>query len=330
MIAHAANTTWPVAVRRIAETVSATLPLFALLFVPVLFGLRSLYPWARADEYSGELREILEHRRPFMNPTFFAVRAFAYLAFWSVLAWLLRHYSIAMERGADPQRCGRVLRRLSYAGLPLASITAGISAYEWLMSLSAEFASTMFSALWIALCLLAGVACTIIAVDLAQRGDRVPLAGPSHAYALGRLLFAFLIFFGYTAFFQYLLVWMANRPSEAAWYVERSRAPYGAIAWFLIGGEFLLPFLALLSYRLKRSFRALVPVALWCSAALYMHLNWIVTPSSTQPGPSWLDPVALIAVLSLAAGFAGLVQRGVELAPISDPRYPAALRYESH
>lgn len=330
MMTQAANATWPVAIRRLPESAASALPLLALLFVPVLLGLRWLYPWADPDAYSEQIRGVLEHRRPFMNPTFFSLRGLAFLVIWSGFAWSLRHYSLAMDRGADPELCARRLRRLSYAGLPITGLTVGFSAYDWFMSLSPEFASTMFSAMWIGACLLAGTASTVILVGLAQRGEVAPIAGPSHAYALGRLLFAFLIFFGYTAFFQFLLVWMANRPIEAEWYLERSQGPYRWIVFFLLAGEFGLPFFALLSWRLKRSLNALGPVAVWCLAALYVHINWWITPSSREPGLNWLDPVALVGVLCVCAGFVCLIQRGKQLAPVSDPRYPAALRYESH
>jgi hypothetical protein len=330
MIAHAANATWPVAVRRLPEAAAFAMPALALLFVPILFGLHALYPWARPETYAEPIRALLEHRRPVLNPTGFTIRAFAYLGVWSALAWGLRHYSLAMDQGADAERCGRTLRRWSYAGLPVASLTAGFAAYEWFMSLSIEFASTMFSALWIAMCLHAGVACTVLLVEVAQRGTGEPLAGPSHVSALGRLLFAFLIFLGYTAFFQYLLVWMGNRPSEAEWYLQRAHGPYRSIATFLIFGEFALPFLLLLSYRLKRNLRVLSAVAVWCLGALYVHINWLITPSARAPGLSWLDPVALVAVLGLSSGIASYLQSGRQLAPIADPKYPAALRYESH
>ena len=136
MISHAANATWPVAVRRVPEAIGASMPLLALLFVPVLLGLRTLYPWAHPQDFDGPIRDMLEHRRVYMNPTWFVVRAIAYLAFWSLLGVLLREWSVAMDRGKDPERCSRRLRRLSYAGLPLLGLTAGYAAYEWFMSLS--------------------------------------------------------------------------------------------------------------------------------------------------------------------------------------------------
>lgn len=328
MISHAANATWPVAVRRIPEAVAAAMPVVALLFVPVLFGLRALYPWARLEDFTGSTREILEHRRAYMNPTAFSLRAICYLAWWSCLCLLLHRWSVAMERGADSERCSRKLRRLSYVGLPLGALTAGFAAYEWFMSLSPQFASTMFSALWLAVCLHAGVAITVLLVALASRGKPQVAAKPAHAYALGRLLFAFLIFLGYTAFFQFMLVWMANRPGEASWYLERAEGTYGWMAAFVLFGEFLLPFLALLSYRLKRNLNTLAAVAVWCLASLYVHLTWLITPAAGTPG-LWLDIVALVAVLAPTVSYAIWRQRGLPLTAASDARYAAALAYDS-
>ena len=327
MIAHAANTTWPVAVRRLPEALGAAMPVLALLFVPVVLGARFLYPWAHAQDYAEPIRHLLEHRRAFMNETWFTVRAFAYLLVWSVIAVLLRQWSFALDRPGQSERYARRLRRLSYAGLPISALTTGFAAYEWFMALSPDFVSTMFSALWIAMCLHAGIASTVLLVALAQRS--LHGLNASHAYALGRLLFAFLIFLGYTAFFQFLLVWMANRPSEAAWYLERWHGAYRVQAYFLMIGEFALPFFVLLSYRLKRSFRSLAPVALWCLGSLYVHVNWLITPAAGRAGNVWLDLVAMLSVLTVTAWVALVWQRGRPLSPVNDPRYAASLTYTS-
>jgi hypothetical protein len=330
MIAHAANTTWPVAVRRLGEAVAPALPVLLLLFAPILLGLGQLYPWMHPDRFEPHLRELLEHRRPFMNPSFFTARAALYLVIWSVVALRLRGRSLAMEHGADPERCARGLRRLSYACLPLFAITIALSGFEWLMSLSPDFASTMYGANWIAVCLFGGQACVVVLTGLAQRSRApLPAAGPPHYSALGRLLLAMLVFLGYTVFFQFLLVWMGNRPSEAHWFDIRGQGIYRATVQFLIWGHFFVPFLLLLSYRLKRRIGLLSWVAAWCLISDYVHVHWLVTAASAKPGYSWSDLVALIAVLAPAVGVCMFYQRGLSLAPTRDPRYAAAFLYDS-
>lgn len=329
-IAHAANTTWPVAVRRLPEAVGPALPVLALLFLPVLLGVPALYPWAKVAEYPERVRQLLEHRQAFMSLPFFAVRAGIYLGIWSVIALALRQLSLSMENGADPERCARRLRRLSYAALPILALTTAASAFEWLMSLSPEFSSTMFGANWIAACLFGGVASTILLTGLAQRSSTpLPAPGPSHYSALGRLLLAFLVFLGYTVFFQYLLCWIGNRPSEAEWFLERSRGGYYASVMFLIFGHFALPLLFLLSYKWKRSIQPLTWVAAWCLLSQYIHVHWLVTPAAHDRAFSIFDLVALVAVLGLSTSVCLWAQRGKALAAASDPRYAETISYQS-
>ena len=329
-IAHAANTTWPVAVRRLPEAVAPALPVLALLFLPVLFGASALYPWANPARSPERVRHLLEHRQAFMNLPFFALRAGLYLAIWSGFALTLRQLSMAMERGADRARCATRLRRVSYAALPIMAVTSALSAFEWLMSLSPEFSSTMFGANWIAVCLFGGVAGTILLTGVIQR-SATPLSapGPSHYSALGRLLFAFLIFLGYTMFFQYMLGWIGNRPSEAQWFLEHSRGEYYGTILFLIFGQFALPFVLLLSFQLKRRIRPLTWIASWCLLCQYVHVHWLVTPMSREPGYSLFDLTSLVAVLGLCSSVCLWAQRGKALEPLADPRYAETFHYES-
>jgi hypothetical protein len=330
LIAHAANTTWPVAVRRLPEAVAPAMPLLAVLFFPLVFGIQPLYPWARLHEFEPRVQELLIHRQAFMNPGFFVLRAGLYLLLWSWVALALRRYSLAMEQAADPARLAARLRRLSYAALPLMALTTAFSGFEWLMSLSAEFSSTMFGALWIAVCLFGGMACTVVLTGIAQRsGSPLPAPGPAHYSALGRLLFAFLFFLAYVVFFQFMLAWIGNRPSEAQWFSERSRGVYFGTCLFLIFGHFAVPFLLLLSYRLKRRIEALTWVGYWCLLSQYVHIHWLITPASHEPGYSWWDLVALVAVLATTVSFCMWRQRGKSLVPSFDPRYAESFSYQS-
>jgi hypothetical protein len=214
--------------------------------------------------------------------------------------------------------------------LPLTALTAALAAFEWLMSLSVEYASTMFGALWLSVCLFTGQAATVALTGLAQFSRApLPAAGSSHYSALGRLLFAWLMFLGYTMFFQFLLGWMGNRPSEAEWFLERWEGPYRSEVMFLIFGVFALPFFLLLSSRLKRHIGVLAPLALWCLASAYAVVHWLVVPAARGPAFSFYDVTALLAVLGTSASFCLFMQRGKALAPSLDERYAATFSYQS-
>jgi hypothetical protein len=329
MIAHAANTTWPVVVRRLAEASMAALPLGLLLFVPLVFGLRHLYPWAAPEHFPEPVRGSLLRRRPFMNPEFFSLRAAGYLVIWSALALLLRGLSLALERGEAGVALSGRLRRWSYAGLVVVTLTVGFAGFDWLMSLDPEFASTMFGAYFVGTCLFGGVVWLILLAAAADAHGFSPPFAESHYHALGRLLLAFLIFLGYLAFFQYLLCWIGNKPDEIRYFLARSRGVYGWESLFLVVGHLFLPFFALLSFRLKRRRSRLVPVASWCLVAHYIHVHWLVTPYSPESGFSVLDLAALVAVTGLTLAFASALQRGKSAVPTLDPRYAASVAYRS-
>src|SRR5262245_37954490 len=64
---------WGTAIRRLLEAGSRTVPLMALLFVPLCFGLKDLYEWASPEKVAHD--PVLQHKEPYLNPKFFLVRA---------------------------------------------------------------------------------------------------------------------------------------------------------------------------------------------------------------------------------------------------------------
>jgi hypothetical protein len=95
MAVHAAGAKWPVVVRRLLEAGASSLPLLMVLFVPLLFGLRALFPWTTpAAIEDAHARELVEKKLAYLNVPFFIARSFVYLGFWAMLALLLRHWSL--------------------------------------------------------------------------------------------------------------------------------------------------------------------------------------------------------------------------------------------
>jgi hypothetical protein len=159
----------------------------------------------------------------------------------------------------------------------------------------------------------------------------LPAISESHYYALGRLLLAFTIFWAYVAFFQFMLIWIGNKPDEVTFYLARIRGPWAAVSVILVTGGFVLPFLFLLNYRLKRSGWWVAAIGAWTIFFHYGDIYWLVVPSAHPMGfpRSWLDLSAVLAVCgpTTAAALFGL--RGRRLVPIGDPRLAEALGYES-
>ena len=82
MLHHLTGGAWGLLIRRPMEAAAMTLPLLAVLFLPLAVGLGDLYPWARI---SGDIPH-LGHKRVFLNAPFFVGRSAFYFLLWSVLA----------------------------------------------------------------------------------------------------------------------------------------------------------------------------------------------------------------------------------------------------
>ncbi|HEY7954709.1 MAG TPA: hypothetical protein VII38_05415 [Polyangia bacterium] len=330
MSVNAMDATWPVAIRRVAEAATGTFPLLALLFIPLFFGLRFLYPWMRPESITDlHVRSLLLHKRAYFNWPFFIGRAIVYFLLFVGFDSLLRRWSFGMDRPGAPDRKGPA-KVLSCVALPAVGLAATFAAFDWLMALSPDWYSTMYGLYYLSGGFIGSMALLVVLVVFVQRRGFLAEVGTSHFYGLGRTLFAFLIFWAYIAFFQFLLIWIGNKPLEARWYVERIHDGHRWVSQFLIWGHFAIPFLLLLSYWVKRRPGTLFVLSAWLLFAHYLDVHWLVAPALGRPGAfAWQDLAAIFAVGGFTVGFGLWRQSGHLIAPIHDPQFEPALRYES-
>ncbi len=203
------------------------------------------------------------------------------------------------------------------------------AATDWIMSLAPEWVSYIFGYYFMAVSLLGGIAALTVAAYWNERRGRVPVT-VSHYYALGRVLFTFLVLWAYTAYFNYFITWIANKPSEVRWFVLRSVGPFRAMSLFTIFGHFGFPFVVLITYVVKRSSGLLAFMGAYLLIAQYFEIHWLIAPERDLKRVfDWWDPVAVVAVAGLSLAAALWAQRGRLLAPVFDPRFAEAARYES-
>jgi hypothetical protein len=331
VIVNAMNATWPVAVRRLAEQVSGVLPVFAVLFVPIFVGLASLYPWMTPEQFRDpHVHQLVMHRRAYSNVPFFVVRWVLSFGLWIGLAVILRRCSLRQESG-DGMRWRKHMIRASVAGMIPLALTLSTASFDWLMSLTPTWYSSLFGIYFFAGSFLGGLALITVLAWRAQSAGQMAELRPSHYYALGRLLLAFTAFWAYNAYFQFMLIWIANRPLEGEWYVSRESPFWLVVSIVLAIGQFVVPFVLLLSYRLKRSAASLGPLALWVIAFHYVDVYWMVMPAyATQEfRPSWIDAAALVAVGCTTWAVTCAVLRRQAVLPVGDPLLGRALEYHS-
>jgi len=329
LAARAMNAVWPTAVRRVPEAGFATLPLLALLYLPLFWSAERLYPWTHPERIADRaLRQVVVHKQLVMNAPFFYARAVVFIAFWIAVAEVLRRASLRTDHPSPPDLADR-LRAFSSLALPLVGLTGTFAAFDWIMSLSPDFYSTMFGLYVLAGGFVGALGLLAVAMSASQSAGFLAGVGRSHWYAVGRLLFAFLIFWAYTGFFQYLLIWIANKPVEAKFYIERFQPDDLWTSWFLVVGHFAAPWLFLLSYTVKRRRGTVTLAGAWLFACHYVDVHWLVGARRGAAPWQWQDLPALLFVLGASVAFAVSRQRGHLLSPYYDPDYAAAVDYES-
>lgn len=280
MIQHLTGGTWGV-FRRVLEASSRTLPLLALLFLPVVLGMSTLYPWTHDDLVRAD--EVLRHRQPYQNTGFFLARALVYFASWIGLAWTLTRWSRRQDEG--DMSGNMLLQRVSGAGLVIYALTITLAGVDWVMSINPHWYSTLFGFLMIGGQGLSALAFTIVIATLLVKDE--PMSGllkPHHFHDLGKLMFAFVMLWAYFNFSQFLLTYAANLLEEIPYFIARINHGWQYLALFLIVFHFAVPWLLLLSRDRKRNPARLVWVAAWILFMRYTDLFMLVTPEFASTG----------------------------------------------
>jgi len=340
MANYAARARWHIVIRRAIETVQSPLPIFVVLFLPILAFGKHIFIWiAPPQGLSAEVLEAIEQKHGYLNLGFFAVRAVVYFAVWLVLSELLYRWSLAQDQTGEA-RFTASSRRWGAGGLPFLALSLTFAMFDWVMSLDPTFFSTIFGLYVFAGSFDAFLGALIVVLFLSARephGFGV-LVRVDHFHNLGKLLLAFVAFWAYMAFSQYMLIWVASLPEEIPWVLVRTRGAWKPVFVLLCVGHFVAPFFALLSRDLKRHPSALCAAAIWMMFMHFVDLCWLILPAAEHHGLGtnwettglnlhWTLLTAFVGVggLTLAAG--AFRARGRFAVPIRDPYLQDSLEY---
>ena len=329
MLHHMVSGRWGYVIQRFLEASTQTLPLMAILFVPILIGMKNLYPWTTIQP-SQDVNGV-HFWQSYLNSSFFIIRVVIYFVIWIGLSFLLTSWSRTQDKTADP-RLTRKIRLLSAPGLVVYVLTMTFAAVDWVMSLEPGWYSTIYGFIFIVGQVLTSFAFAVIVLRILS--DREPFSSilqTSHFHFIGNLVLTFVVLWAYMAFSQWVIIWAGNLPEENSWYLKRLAPGWGAIGTFLIIAHFFVPFFILLSRRAKQVIRTLSFVAAGILVMRIIDMFWLVTPSffPERFHISWLDVVAPIGIggIWLAAFIRNL--KGQPMLALNDPRFEHGMNIQN-
>jgi hypothetical protein len=343
LIHFASKAGWSVTVRRIPEAAMSALPMLAVLFLPTLALLDQLFfHWAGSHGPD----ELVAKKEPYLNVGFFVVRAVLYLTVWSLLAWYFYKRSLKQDVDGD-KKTTLTLQNASYPALIAFALTVTYASFDWLMSLEPHWFSTIFGVYFFAGSTVAIFAFTSVSmIALHKMGLLKGVITEEHYHDVGKLLFAFVVFWAYIGFSQYMLIWYANVPEETTWFLQRSVEGWQTVSIVIAVGHFAVPFFFLMSRHIKRNAKTLLAGAIWMLVLHLVDLFWIAMPTlqvhqmehggahanniyEGHFGVHLLDLTTLLGVggLFLAVVIFRLCSNA--LVPRRDPRLPESLAFEN-
>jgi hypothetical protein len=329
-IFHTAKAKWPTVLRRAMETMGSSVVLFIPLVLPILLFATELFPWVSPEgKFTDTEMHHLHHKHAYLNLPFFYARHAIYFIVWALVAWKLRGWSTEQDQSGALELTVKQ-RRFSPGALPFLALTITFAAFDWLMTLTPLWQSTIFGVYYFAGSFLAAFCVLTIATVNAQGKDLYGnLVTTAHYHNLGKLMLAFTAFWAYIAFSQFMLIWIANIPEEAGWYKVRIEGHWRPLSIALFFLHFVLPFFVLLSRNLKLKPRLLAVVAVYLLVIHWVDLYWLVWPALRPEAPSfhWTLLTAFVGVGGLSVATALFLARGRYTVPVKDPYIADSLRY---
>ena len=354
ILQHLTRAGWSVTVRRVAELIAGNLPLLAVMALPIVLatalGSGALYPWANHETFAREflekdrlhaMEELLHRKQAYLNPVFFALRCVFYFAVWILLARYFLKRSTEQDVSGDPALTTR-MESVSAPGMLLFALTITFAAFDLVMSLDPFWFSTIFGVYVFSGSVVGFLAFLALALLFLQRRGRLPgRVTVEHYHDLGKLLFAFVFFWGYIAFSQYLLIWYANLTEETGWYRLRQTGGWTGLSVALLFGHFIVPFVGLISRHAKRRVAILSFWSVWLLVFHYLDLYYLAMPQLMLRQAGWdavlaqdttFQPLDVACLTGLGGIYLAVLvhrARACRLMPVKDPRLNESLAFEN-
>ena len=316
---------WSTPMRRVNEFLGAMVLLLPLVALPLFFHLHDLFHWTHEEALAAD--KVLAGKSPYLNVDFFLIRFVVIFALWSLFYFLFTRNSTKQDTTRDP-KLTTINTRLAAIFLPVFAISLTLTAVDWAMSLEPHWSSTIFGVYYFSGTVLASISAATVVIIYFHENGYLPKLQRDSFYSLGALLFAFINFWAYIAFSQFLLIWYANLPEETVWFMARWKNGWQYVSVLLILVHFAVPYFALLTQDSKMDLNRLKLMAWWILFAHLLDLYWLVMPTySENVSVSWMDLGFPMLSVGLMIAVVAYKMKRNNAVPIGDPKLERGLSF---
>jgi hypothetical protein len=328
---------WSASIRRIAENLTGMIPFMLLFAAPLIIntymGHHSIYEWSH-EEAANDV--ILQSKAAYLNPLAFAIRMVVYCALWLWMLQFVVGNSVKQDTAGKDIRPTRKNWKRAAPWVLVYALSITFAAFDLLMSLEPHWFSTIWGVYSFAGHFVAALA--ILTLFIIGLHNNILLKGyirDEHFHDLGKLMFAFSVFWAYIGFSQYFIIWYANLPEETIYYTYRMEGVWGPFGYALMILRFVLPFALLLRQDVKRKKVFLIAGSCVILLAHFVDITWIVMPAVTKVAGweglafSWQEFTGVIFFAGVFLFLATQLFQKRSAVAINDPLLQESFEYHS-
>lgn len=308
---------WSAGFKRVPEAISLYIPVAAIFFLLLVFGIHSIYEWSHKEVVAAD--ELIRHKTPFLNTPFFYIRLLLYFALWTIMVVLLRRTSLKEDIEGGMVHFHRT-ELLSKIFIFILALTFSLASFDWIMSIDAHWFSTLFAAKNFVAAFYHGSTIVVLVIFILYRRGYFTFLNKSHVLDLSRYIFILSIIWGYFWFAQFMLIWYGNIPEETVYYVYRMEMPWKLFFIAEIAINWFIPFLLLMPKRTGSSMQVVAAVII-----LLIVGQWIDLYGQIMPGTVHKFNIGIVEIggmIGYGALFALVVIFGLERAALIPKNHP--------
>jgi len=275
-IQYIAQAGWSSAFKRIPEAMASYIPVAAVFFLLMYFGMHTIFHWSH--EGITETDALLAHKAPYLNVPFFFLRVVLFFGLWIVMVRLLRKISLkedaegGMQHFYDSEKYSKVF-------IFIIAISFTLFAIDMIMSLEPHWFSGLFAAKSFIAAFLHGATVITLIVIILHKIGHYRMLNRSHLHDFSRYIFMLSIIWGYFNFAEFMIIWYGNLPEETIFYVNRSHGAFGVLFYANIILNWFIPFLFLMPRMTSRSKVFILPVIVILMIGQYTELYYYIWPA---------------------------------------------------